>query len=355
MIPIAKNIKRYFSLKVITVVIPVMIILVSAWISIYADMQKDVAVYYDGKLTEIKTMKTTVQEVLAENKILVNHEDYINLPLDSKLQKKNKNEIFIKKAVPVNIVADGKVMELKTYKNTVGEVLENSPLKLEPKDKLNHLTPGDKIISNMEIRIIRVKEEQVKEKIQIPFKTVTNENNKMDVGAVQVVKQGKMGLREKVYNIVLEDGKEVARSLLKEYTVLEPVTRIMEHGTVLSHKTARGEVIRYSKVLNVRASAYSLSFEDTGKRSGDKYFGITATGMDITKIKKGVIAVDPRVIPLGSKVYVEISGKTPDYGFAIASDIGGGIKRDKIDLFFSDTSITENWGSKKAKVYILIK
>lgn len=355
MVPIAKNIKRYFSLKVLAVVVPVMVIIMCAWIAVNTNLQKDVSVYYEGNLTEVKTMKTTVQEVLAENKIEVNPEDYINLPLDTKLHKKNKNEIFVKRAVPVNIIADGKVTALKTYKNTVGEALEISGIKLGPKDKLDDLTCDDRIMSGMEIHVVRVKEDQVKERIQIPFKTIIKENNSMDAGAERLVKQGKEGLREKVYKIVLENGKEVSRTLLKQITVLEPAARIIERGTVLSHKTARGEVFRYSKVINVRASAYSLTFKETGKKPGDKYFGITATGMDLTKMQKGVIAVDPRVIPLGSKVYVEISGKTRDYGYAIAADVGGGIKRDKIDLFFSDASITESWGRKKARVYILIK
>jgi 3D (Asp-Asp-Asp) domain-containing protein len=71
------------------------------------------------------------------------------------------------------------------------------------------------------------------------------------------------------------------------------------------------------------------------------------------RVRKGVIAVDPKVIPLGTKVYVEVAGNTPDYGYAVAADIGGAIKGDLIDLYFDSSDIVGRWGCKKVKVYIL--
>lgn len=355
MIPIAKNIKRYFSLKVAAALVPILISLVFIGAGMINSFQKDVTVYCDGKLSEIKTMKTTVQEVLAENDIAVNPEDYINLPLDSKLHKKSKNEIFIKKAIPVKIIADGKTKLFRTYKNTVGEVLKDSGTVLAKKDRLDALKPDDEIKKDMNIKVIRVTEKQLKEKIPVPFTTVKRDNYSMNLGAEKLVSKGEEGIKEKFYKIIMENGKEVARTLIKEAIILQPVARVIERGTVSMYKTVRGDALRYSKVLNMRASAYSLTFRETGKRPGDKYFGITATGMDITKISRGVIAVDPRVIPLGTKVYVEVAGNTPDYGFAIAADRGGGIKGNRVDLFFSDTSISRSWGCKNVRVYILIK
>ena len=92
------------------------------------------------------------------------------------------------------------------------------------------------------------------------------------------------------------------------------------------------------------ASAYDLSYESTGKRPGDKYFGITASG---TKARPGVVAVDPSVIPLGTRLYVE------GYGFAVAEDTGGAIKGNRIDLFYENRKQALNYGMRKVKVYIL--
>ncbi len=98
------------------------------------------------------------------------------------------------------------------------------------------------------------------------------------------------------------------------------------------------------------ATAYDLSFQSTGKRPGDRYYGITASG---TKARPGVVAVDPRVIPLGTRLYVQSLDGTKDYGFAIAEDKGGAIKGNKIDLFFETANEVRRFGRRKVKVYIL--
>ncbi len=94
----------------------------------------------------------------------------------------------------------------------------------------------------------------------------------------------------------------------------------------------------------------TASFADTGKRPGDSGFGITATG---ATVRKGIIAVDPRVIPLGTRVYVEVLGSAADYGYAVAADVGGAIKGNKIDVYLTSTGAVNAWGVKKVKVYVL--
>ncbi|HCO18721.1 MAG TPA: hypothetical protein DIT39_03815, partial [Tissierellales bacterium] len=96
--------------------------------------------------------------------------------------------------------------------------------------------------------------------------------------------------------------------------------------------------------------AYDLSYTSTGKRPGDRYYGITATG---TRARPGTVAVDPRVIPLGTKLYIQSLDGTKDYGFAIAEDVGGAIKGEKIDLFFNSATDVRYFGRRDVKVYIL--
>ncbi len=92
----------------------------------------------------------------------------------------------------------------------------------------------------------------------------------------------------------------------------------------------------YSKVMVMEATAYA----------GD---GITASGNGTNRNPNGysTIAVDPRVIPLGSRVYVE------GYGYAIAHDTGGDIKGNRIDLFMNSEAECNSWGRRSVKVYIL--
>jgi 3D (Asp-Asp-Asp) domain-containing protein len=72
--------------------------------------------------------------------------------------------------------------------------------------------------------------------------------------------------------------------------------------------------------------------------------GITASGM---KAGKGVVAVDPTVVPLGTKLYVQ------GYGFCVAADTGGAIKGNKIDLCYNTYQEALNYGRKDVRVYIL--
>jgi len=74
--------------------------------------------------------------------------------------------------------------------------------------------------------------------------------------------------------------------------------------------------------------------------------GRTATG---TRTKYGTIAVDPKVIPYGTKIYV------PGYGWGIASDCGGGISGNMVDLWFPTYSQCINWGSRYVKIGLVKK
>lgn len=102
-------------------------------------------------------------------------------------------------------------------------------------------------------------------------------------------------------------------------------------------RAASGTVVRE---FTVSASAYTASCKGCS--------GITRTGLNLKKnpgLK--VIAVDPRVIKLGTKVYVE------DYGYAVAGDTGGAIKGNKIDVFIPSKSAALKWGRKNVKIKIL--
>lgn len=348
--PLAKNIKRYFSFKEVMIVLTAIVISVSAGVGVFLNFKSDVVIYDNEKQIAVKTMKSTVREVLEQNGISVSPDDYVSMSLDTKLQKTETNVITIDRAVPVNIYADGKQQTLMTYKDTVKETLEGTPFRLGENDKLYGVSLDDKIVKDMNIKIIRVRTEVVDEDTALPFKVVSRENNKLDKGTEKVVREGKEGTLRKSYEVVKEDGIEVAKKLLSEAIVATPIDKLIELGTVLNHKTSRGEIVRYKKVMNMRATAYTASFKDTGKRPGDPGFGITRSGI---KARRGVIAVDPRVIPLGTKVYVEVAGKTPDYGFALAADTGGAIKGDLIDLYFDTQEVVDAWGVKRVKVYIL--
>ena len=110
-------------------------------------------------------------------------------------------------------------------------------------------------------------------------------------------------------------------------------TRYGGHGTELSHN---GVPNKYSRVLTMQASAYSA--QDPGNGN------YTATG---SRLKKGIVSVDPKLIPLGTRLYIE------GYGYAVADDVGGAIKGHRIDLAYDSRSEALQFGRQTVKVYVL--
>lgn len=110
----------------------------------------------------------------------------------------------------------------------------------------------------------------------------------------------------------------------------------------------------YVRTVDVKATAYCLCKKCCGKSSSNPAYGITASGLKIipgTNMK--VVASDPTVIPLGTKVYIEGLYGARDYGYAIVADTGSAIKNLKIDLYMDTHQMALNWGVKSVRVYIL--
>jgi len=345
-----ENIKRYISSKLLTVAAVIVIVAGILGAGAYYSCRKEVVINLDGKQIAVKTMKSTVKEVLMQSGITLGENDYISLPLDSKLQSKKDNVINIKSAVPVTVIADGQEIQLMTSKSTVREALEDDPINLGHLDRVEGADLEDRIVEGMKLKVVRIKKQLVSQNEIIPYDVIKKENSSMEKGDFKVIKEGKEGVREKIYVVSYEDGKETGKLLLSDNVVSSPETRIVEIGTIPSYTTARGEKFRYKKVMTMRATAYTASYEDTGKTPDHPEFGITYTGV---RAKKGIVAVDPKVIPLGTKLYIEGIGDTPDYGYAVAADIGSAVKGNIIDLYMEDRAAVKRWGVKNVRVYIL--
>lgn len=158
------------------------------------------------------------------------------------------------------------------------------------------------------------------------------------VGRGRLVKahDGKPGQVKRTYRIILRDGKAVGKELIKEERT-EPTDTLFLMGRS-GFQSSRHSFGR-SRVLTMNASAYTNSPYENGGT------GKTAMGY---AADYGHVAVDPRVIPLGTRLYIE------GYGFAIASDTGGAIKGNRIDLCVgSSNAAAMQFGRRKVKVHVL--
>ncbi|AOZ77520.1 3D domain-containing protein [Clostridium pasteurianum] len=330
------NSNNYFSKGSIIALIMVIIILS---VTIYArSMRKVIVLSLNGETKKVVSYKNTVKDILEQNNIKIGPKDKIEPNVDTKVE--NGQEIYIKRAVGLELLVDGKNLKIKSGEKSVEDVLKAEDIKLNDLDKVNP-SKDEEIKSGMKVVVTRVSMKQVKEEKPIDFETVTQKDSTMGSDEKQVVQQGTAGSKEVTTNITYEDGKEVARNIVSEVVKSEPVKAIVKVGTlgiVNANRGGGGRVV-YKNKISANATAYTA----------DLNFGITVSG---TRVKRNVngyssIAVDPRVIPLGSKLYV------PGYGYGIAEDTGGAIKGNRIDLFFTSESECVNWGVRGVDVYIL--
>lgn len=295
--------------------------------TIYSHLEKDVIIKDGDKVIETSTFSNTVEELLKKKNIALDSEDKVSPALETKLN--DKMTIVIKRAFQVKILADGKENLLKTQPDTVENILAKANITLGEKDKIK---PENKQLINGpgEISITRVEERILTETKPIPYETVSRRDFNLPLGQKKVAQQGQEGQEEIKTIQILENG-EVVSSKVEKTVLKAPKPKIVLTGTVQVASRA-GVDFSYTEKRRMTATAYT----HTGNR--------TATG---TTPRVGAVAVDPRVIPLGTRLYIE------GYGFARAEDTGGAIKGDKIDLFFNTLDEVKRFGRRSATVYIL--
>lgn len=178
--------------------------------------------------------------------------------------------------------------------------------------------------------------------VEIDFKVNRMADSSMEKGKTKVITQGRKGLLKKTVVETRIGAKLISRKKVAEQIISRPVAQVERYGTKdpLRKLVTKSGTYYYRKSFIVTATAY----EPSEVSCGDSADGITSIGL---KAGPGIIAVDPRVIPMRSKVYVE------GYGYAIAGDVGGAIKGNRIDVCFNTVPEAMNFGRKRVRIYIL--
>ena len=310
-------------------------------------IRKEVVLVCDGNEVQVSTLVSTVQGLLVHQGIELADEDKVSPALESKL--KDGARIVVHRAFEIKLIDNQETRTIKTAEKTVRNLLDSLSIKLGKEDRVepdlnSPLYPGDLV------KLVRVNKEIVTQTEEIPYELTVTFNDDMDYGKTNLLRQGKTGMKQVQYLITSENGTEMAREVLKEEVLRESLDEVVEKGTARMLVTSRGDTRRYKDVIVMEATAYTADYASTGKNPGDPYYGITRSG---TKVRPGVVAVDPRLIPLGSKLYVESMDRMSDYGLSSAEDTGGAIKGNRIDLYFENRADALRFGRRKVKVYIL--
>ncbi|WP_051514764.1 ubiquitin-like domain-containing protein [Fervidicella metallireducens] len=290
-------------------------------------MEKRISISVDGNTINMATYKSTVKEVLSSANIKVGSKDKILPGLDSRV--KSGMEVFIRRAVPVTVRVDGKELKIYTAEDTVKNMLNQEGIVLNEKDRVSEGLK-EPITENMKIVVVRVEEKTITSTEKIAYKIFKKSDSRLEKGTTKILQDGQDGEKLVTMKVVYEDGKEVSKIKIGEAIKKSPINKIVAVGTISWFTPARGGRVPYTRKLTMKATSYTANYKCTGKRPGDKGFARTATGAIAKRNPSGwsTVAVDPRVIPLGTKLYVV------GYGFAIAQDTGGAVKGNIIDLYF---------------------
>lgn len=301
----------------------------SGLVLFYVGTGTRVTLSVDGEQREVITFQRTVKGVLEQEGIILNPGDRVEPPLLGDVRE--HMNIVVYRGLAVTVRDGGWQTQLTVPSGaTVRDVLDEVGLAIGPWDRI--IPPPDTLIAEKtDVNIIRSTVVDRTERYEIPYRVEREPDDSLERGITRVVARGSPGIGERVWRIYQREGREVGRELVSDRIVKPPQPRVVKVGSLSS--VSRGGVnFRFSRAFDAVATAYTHS----GSR--------TATG---TWPKVGTVAVDPRVIPLGTRIYVE------GYGFGVAEDVGSAIKGERIDVFLETESEVRRWGRRKVRVYIL--
>ena len=291
---------------------------------------RSVTVEENGIPVEVTMAGATIGQGLEHAGIHVYDEDLVWPSREAPLE--GTAAVIIERAVPFVVNADGETRHVRAVADTIGEGLDSVGLGLNAHD-YSIPEAESQLLPNMEVQVVRVVEDILVQEVAIPYATDLRPNSEMVLDSKQVVRPGKPGRKTQHIRITYEDGEEVDREVIEETVLEDPVTEIVDYGTRIIWQTVDTPdgPIRYWRKMRAYTTSYSPARSGTPRSA--PWYGLTRLGWRVTR---GVIATDPRVIALGTHMYV------PGYGPGVAADTGGGVRNYLIDLGFEDDKY-EHW------------
>lgn len=322
-----------------------------------------VVVLADGKSKTVTLTGGTVQDALDEAGVTVGEEDSLNYPKDKPLF--DKMHIRVTRLMGVRITADGETREVETSAQTVEAALERAGVQLGEHDRVEpELTA--KVTEDMEITVKRVTLKDEIEVEEIPFETQYEDTESLYEGETQVKTPGVVGTKEVTYQVTYVEGVEEGREAVSEKVTAEPEDEVVLRGiaqrdggqsddqpqapdvsggngtgvTAGTFTDMYGNVVSYSSMMSGTCTAYSVPG------------GTTSLGWDAVY---GVVAVNPNIIPYGTKMYITSPDGSVVYGYGVAGDTGGAAMAGDIiaDLCYNTIEECSQIGRREMIIYIL--
>lgn len=290
----------------------------------------------------------TVAEAVENSGFTLGESDVLSVDADTVLRE--DAEVSITRYYHVTLAHDGEEQTLLVKEGDVASALEAANLTLGEEDYTD--APLDQALTEgLVVTVSRVTYEETQETEAVAYSTKEEKTDSLYEGETKVKTEGVEGERTIVYRNKMVNGKVVETEEISNEVTTEPVDKVVlvgtkkkpsgyasisSDGTLIDHN---GNKVSYKKAFTGRCTAY------TGG-------GWTATGRPA---QYGNIAVNPDVIPYGSKLYICSPDGSVVYGYAIAADTGGFASQGYImaDLYFDTYAECANFGVRNMTIYVL--
>ncbi len=300
------------------------------------------AVVEDAQPFELRSSRETLATALRDVGIRIGPGDKVQPPLSTELTA--GVEVHIEHATPVIVTAPEGKLVLYSLASTIDDALTQGGVKLPARYRLEPPS-GTPVTAGLVVHVVGISESREIEEERIESQTVYEPDTSLPWGQRRVV-AGQDGMHLRQFRVVYEDGRVVSRELVREWFDPEPMNTVIYYSTASEPQAPAvpagvPDGLDAAQVLRVYATWYNAA--SAGRPPSDPLYGITATGV---RVDRGIIAVDPSVIPLGTRMYI------PGYGYGIAADTGGGINGNMIDLGYPD-GVVPDWTTHWVDIYIL--
>lgn len=335
-------------------VIPSRETVVSAGMSIEILRSCEVTVTADGKSQQFSLVGATVADALKTASVRLDEKDSVNYEPDEPLF--DKMRIRVSRVVRLTVTADGRTASYEVSGATVQEALKRCGIKVSDDDRLNvakKATPVD----GMEIVVTRVETKEEVETEEADFEIEYEDSGALYEGETQILTVGQKGEKEVTYKYIYIEGKLEGKEVVSEKITKKPVAQVVLRGTATRPEQPKpsvstspggsitdtsGAPLSYSQKLVGQCTAYAP------EHKGD----LTSTG---AVAGYGCIAVNPNIIPYGTRLYITSPDGSIVYGYGVACDTGGAAMAGDIlaDLCYETEAECVSFGRRDMVIYIL--
>ena len=350
----AKSVSRVLRRKIILIrlyIVLLSLILVLALLALIsqAALAKTYVVTDGDRVVTYTTFTEDPQEVLEQLGLSLNQNDtYTTQAVEGAAA------ITVRRAQNITVHYHGQTTLVTSFGETAGELLSRLGLEVTGEDVVSHGLE-EATCDGMELSVDRPEILRQVYTAAIPHAVSRCNDPTLPAGTEVVLTAGSDGEMRCAAQITYLGGRETGRQILSETVTRQPVTEIIAVGTGSAQTQSdkpliadgriilpTGEVLTYTRKDTVRATAYTHT--DRGCNT------VTATG---TRVHRGTVAVDPRFIPYGTRMFIVSSDGSYVYGIAAAEDCGGDIKGDRVDLYLPTHAQCTAFGRRPCTVYFL--